>query len=70
MPMIKPKLTLLQMQSKGMFRHAIGLSQATLGKAPKFRSIGNNLRVHLITAFKQSKDDGFTASASSTLTAH
>ena len=33
--MIKPKLTRLQMQSKGMFRHAIGLSQATLGKAPK-----------------------------------
>ncbi len=35
MPMIKPKLTLLQMQSKGIFRHAIELSQATLGKAPK-----------------------------------
>ena len=35
-----------------------------------FRSIWNNLRVHLITAFKQSKDDGFTASASSTLTTH
>jgi hypothetical protein len=33
--MIKPKLALLQMQSKGMFGHTIELSQATLGKAPK-----------------------------------
>lgn len=35
MPMIKSKLTLLQMQSKGMFSHAIELRQASFGKAPK-----------------------------------
>ena len=35
MPMIKPKLTLLQMQCKSMFRHAIELDQTTLSKAPK-----------------------------------
>jgi hypothetical protein len=35
MPMIKPKLALLQMQSKSMFSHAIELSQAALSKAPK-----------------------------------
>ncbi len=28
-----------------------------------FRSIWNNLRVHLMIAFKQSKDDGFSVSA-------
>jgi hypothetical protein len=128
MPMIKPKLALLQMQSKGMFSHAIELSQAALGKAPKgfntvdmmrtahkliltmvdpkvfikanidqsivatptigvddaqrirfasdnrlqgtLRSIGNNLRVNLITTFKQPKDNRFTARTASAFTAH
>ena len=126
--MIKPKLTLLQMQRKGMFGHTIELSQATLSKAPKgfntvdmtitpnefivamidpkvlvkanvdqtiiatpaigvddaqrisfasdnrlqrtLRSIWNNLCVNLITTFKQTKDNGFTTSATATFTAH
>lgn len=126
--MIKPKLTLLQMQRKSMFRYAIELSQAALGKAPKgfntvdmtaspdklivaminpkvfikaninqpivtspaigvddtqrisfasdnrlqgtLRSIWNNLCVNLIAAFKQPKDNGFTASATTTFTTH
>jgi hypothetical protein len=128
MPMIKPKLTFLQMQSKGMFSHTIELRQAALGKAPKglntvdmaatphklivavvdpkvlvkanihqtivatptigvddtqrigfasdnrlqgtLRSIGNNLRVHLITPFQQSKDNGFTTRTTTTFTTH
>jgi hypothetical protein len=128
MSMIKPKLTLLQMQSKGMLGHTIELSQATLGKAPKgfntvdmtatpdklivamidpkvfvkaniyqaivappaigvdnaqrisfasdnrlqraLRSVWNNLCVNLVTAFEQSKDNGFTACTTTTFTTH
>ena len=126
--MIKPKLTLLQMQSKSMFGNTIELRQAALCKTPEgfntvnmtaafdklivaminpkvfakanihqaivatpaigiddaqrvgftsdnrlqstFRRIWNNLRINLITTFKQAKDNGFVASTAATFATH